>query len=487
MRTIATGTLLLLLAGCAGGVADSAPPLAGTSLPLPSPTSAPPPSRIEGSQLDWYLADAVGPDGAAIAGVYGKGWRSESAVGISGSGEPASPDSAWFTASLGKVVVATATLLLVEDGLVELDAPFGDYVSFETENPSTLRFVLSHRSRITDKLDHIDRCMTEEDREDIIAKAARDPIVAVGGDGSYSNTNYLLLGILIGEVTGMDPAAFMTERIFEPLGMESTHWPESQNGPTPFWLDGPAPECPKLTQALGTDGALVTTTADLDRFYRGLFDGSLLSDETLAEMLLFESEVFGVPYGLGIADVSEPIHPWLFYGFGGSGDGYNTRGFHDPSQGLSVIYYTQGDSGIDAETAIDAARGMLLAGSIADVIDSAEPVSILEDAIQPWAHYCSDAELRASNPVIGDACDPESLAESDPVQHTQRTALVDALWPSSVTFTDDPPGATVRIGGPVWTDEGLLVPIEQDGRGGLYLFRRTLEGWETDAFLTWEA
>jgi D-alanyl-D-alanine carboxypeptidase len=284
--------------------------------------------------------------GAVIVGVFGE-TAMTAAAGVDGDGRPVSVDRPWMTASLAKVITATAVLRLVEAGRVDLDAPIADYFDFPMSDRITVRHVMQHESTIPNMFSHIGTCTDESTVEEIKQRANTEPAGEPGEVSEYSNTNYLLLGLLIEAVTGQDPGEYIREHIFRPLGMDSTYWYESQEGPAPWW---PQPEssqgvgvfdCGELGGTIGTDGAVVTTLQDMDSFYRGLFGEDLISDETLQSMIQMDSQVFGLRYGLGIMELVDESRPDdLLYGHGGDAGWYQTAAFHDPVKGRSVVVFT---------------------------------------------------------------------------------------------------------------------------------------------------
>ena len=269
------------------------------------------------------------------------------AAGVDGDGRPVTADRPWMTASLAKVITATAVLQLVEEGGIDLGAPIADYFGFPMSDRITVRHVMQHESTIPNMFSHIDTCTDESTVEEIKQRASTDPVGEPGEVNEYSNTNYLLLGLLIESVSGQDPGDYITENIFRPLGMNGTYWFESQEGPAPWW---PQPEasqgvglfdCGELGETIGTDGALVTTLQDMDSFYRGLFGEDLISDETLQSMLEMDSQLFGLRYGLGIMELFYEARPDdLLYGFGGDAGWYQSAAFYDPLKGRTVVVFT---------------------------------------------------------------------------------------------------------------------------------------------------
>jgi D-alanyl-D-alanine carboxypeptidase len=285
----------------------------------------------------------LGGLGAVIVGVFEESSSTVSGSGEDGDGRRVDGDRPWETASLGKVFTAVAVLQLVDAGLVDLDAPVADYVDFPMSDQIIVRHVMQHRSGIRDMRPV--ECPDESTVAEI-EELAGIPTEPTGNSG-YSNTNYLVLGQLIGSVTGQDPGDYIRENVFAPLGMENTYWSQSQEGPSPWW---PKPEstqgvglydCGELGPTIGTDGAAVTTVTDMDAFYRGLFGGALLEDETLDDMLEMDNQLFGLGYGLGVGEMVDDAFPGdRLYGFGGEGGFYGTFAFHDPTKKRTVAVFT---------------------------------------------------------------------------------------------------------------------------------------------------
>jgi CubicO group peptidase (beta-lactamase class C family) len=142
-------------------------------------------------------------------------------------GVPASPDTVYEIGSLSKQFTASAIMLLVEEGKISLDERVSKYLP---DLPAawgevTIRHLLTHTSGVPnygggdhDKLRGQDVTPSE-----IIKTVADRPLDFHPGERyAYSNTNYTLLGMTIERVSGKPYGEFMTERIFQPMGMTAT-------------------------------------------------------------------------------------------------------------------------------------------------------------------------------------------------------------------------------------------------------------------------
>jgi CubicO group peptidase (beta-lactamase class C family) len=146
---------------------------------------------------------------------------------------PVTPESIFQTGSVGKQFTSMAIMMLVEEGKLGLDDKVTKYIP---ESPAawkdvTIRHLLTHTSGIADYggeeesmgkgVINFRKDYTEEQLVPTFAKMPMD--FAPGEKWSYSNTGYVLLGIVIHRVTGKFYGDFLQERIFGPLGMTATH------------------------------------------------------------------------------------------------------------------------------------------------------------------------------------------------------------------------------------------------------------------------
>ncbi len=228
-------------------------------------------------------------------------------------------------ASVSKTFVATTILLMYEDGLLSLDDTIGMYLDPSYPNipfHATIRNLLSHRTGINDYLNEnpamIPLIFTYPDSiwevDSILFNHVLPPNFPVDESWSYSNTNYLLAGKIIENITGNPWYEEVRERILVPLGLVHTFaYPfESPDG-QPFshcWADIPFTGEVKDLQGSGTSmdaffsaansaGCLISTPEDIAYFIDALFSGEILQPATLDEMQVNYSTNPGIIYGLG--------------------------------------------------------------------------------------------------------------------------------------------------------------------------------------------
>ncbi|MEV0390121.1 serine hydrolase domain-containing protein [Nonomuraea sp. NPDC050643] len=292
------------------------------------------------------LLDRVVAGGAvaAIAEVRDgdKVWRGASGRARLGAARPAPVDGRFRIGSVTKSFTATVVLQLVGEGRLSLSDSVERWLPGLVDRGAgiTVRHLLQHTSGLPEyTTGMMDRWGVPRQRyrtwsaRELVARAEALPRrLAPGAGFDYSNTNYIVLGLLIERVTGGSYAAEIGKRILRPLGLRHTHLP----GASPA-VPGPhahayVPVTRKgkvvpvdLTRfdptMAGAAGEIISTTADLNRFYRALFQGGLLRPAQLKEMKdLGRTE----EYGLGLE--AGPLPCGTAWGHGG-GPFYKTVAF----------------------------------------------------------------------------------------------------------------------------------------------------------------
>ncbi len=277
-----------------------------------------------------------------------------------------------------KAFVAVVVLQLVAENKVELDAPITKYLPKAiNDDRITVRQLLNHTSGLAnytqymglDKFEEV-RHRYYEPRELLDIANAHEPTGQPGEKFKYSNTNYVLLGLLTQKVTGRPVAENVDQRIIRKLGLRDTYWPglgdEAIRGRHPHGYartSNGVEDVTELDPSWGwAAGQIISTTTDLNTFFRALLKGDLLPQKELAEMqktVDTKGEMWpGAEYGLGIA--STPLTcGGRYWGHGGDIHGYETRGGVAPngrafSVAVTALPGTFQDSAEEAGKAHDA-------------------------------------------------------------------------------------------------------------------------------------
>jgi CubicO group peptidase (beta-lactamase class C family) len=191
------------------------------------------PGTIEGFEA--YINSFVGdnPPGLSILITLGGEVLYSQGFGIADgpNGMPAEPDTVYMWGSLAKPVTATAVMQLVDQGLVDLDAPVSDYLDyFPAEYGITVRQLLSHSAGLGESpaflLPHIRLDgQTLPDPDKVVRGYLEDfsgPMFEPGSASSYSNAGFLTLGQIVAEISGQPYIEYIQEHILAPLGMQNT-------------------------------------------------------------------------------------------------------------------------------------------------------------------------------------------------------------------------------------------------------------------------
>ncbi len=278
-------------------------------------------------------------DGFAVVVIDSEGRRTSGVAGTRADGTDMDAGDPWVIGSVTKAFVATTVMQLVDEGIISLADRPSDVLDFEfIPDEATVFDLLHHSSGIPDYLtgewpELMRSCPEKQPNpyDYVSSEKEFDP----GTQWSYSNTNYLVLGDLVEAVTGNPIEVEIRGRILDPLGLSDTYLLHVESGPEPmaasqdFFDTGPGPlsDCqmkPSVDPA-PVDGFMVSSVQDLDRFYRALFGGELVSDASLEAMM--SQEYVGAEFGQGLGVIhliDPPVDGVNIYANGGGIVGYKT-------------------------------------------------------------------------------------------------------------------------------------------------------------------
>ncbi|GAB1335626.1 serine hydrolase domain-containing protein [Streptomyces sp. E-15] len=336
-RTTAAGTTALLLT-------------AALTAALAAPAAAAPARPREGGHTVTReaieAAVAAGVPGATATARDAHGtWSATAGVGDTRTGAPRSAADRYRVGSITKTFVATVLLQLEAEGRLSLDDTVDTWLPGVVRGHGhdgrriTVRRLLNHTSGVYDYTQDADFVRTyflkdgflrhrydTRTPRDLVAIATRHaPVFAPGTSWSYSNTNYVLAGMVIEKVTGRSYATEIRRRVIDPLGLTATSVPGTRvtvprpssraYGKLAETTTGPTYDVTELNPSIASAaGEMISNSADLDRFYSALLRGKLLPAHQLKEMKT-TVEIAGVPnvrYGLGLMDtrLTCGVHVW---------------------------------------------------------------------------------------------------------------------------------------------------------------------------------
>ncbi|MFI9235631.1 serine hydrolase domain-containing protein [Streptomyces sp. NPDC053079] len=285
---------------------------------------------------------------AALASVKDRDGRTRTytaGVGDLATGAKVPVDGQVRIGSNTKTFTAVVVLQLVGEGKIDLDAHVDTYLPGLVRGEGidgsriTVRHLLQHTSGLPNYVKYLDdepRYYAPHELLDraLEHKAEFDP----GKKWAYSNTNYVLAGLIIEKITGHPVAKEIDRRVIKRIGLRHTYFPAPGDATIreahPKGYDRDATGAPldvtEFDPSWGwSAGQMISTNSDLNRFYSALLGGRLLPEAQLAQMrTTVPAEYFGrgARYGLGL--VSKPLScdDGVYWGHGGSTTGYETRG-----------------------------------------------------------------------------------------------------------------------------------------------------------------
>lgn len=277
-------------------------------------------------QLQSNLDDRVelyGDHGVSVCVILPDGNEWHGQAGVNGNNDDITESTVFHGASSTKTHVATCMMLLAEEGLVDLDAPWTDYVTLTAnfDEEITLRNLIGHTSGIKDYLETGGAAANilgdpnhfwtpVEILEDVVNDT---PNFSPGEDFEYSNSNFVLAGLIIETVTGNSLEVELRNRIWDPLGLDDTYlgaYDEYANVSGGVWWnfgsglqtynDDPYTSMLSFGYAAG---GIVSTSTNQAHFIRNLLQGNVVSAASLEEMMDYSSASFSswtAGYGLGL-------------------------------------------------------------------------------------------------------------------------------------------------------------------------------------------
>jgi D-alanyl-D-alanine carboxypeptidase len=266
--------------------------------------------------------------------------------------------------SIAKTFTAIVTLQLVDEGVLSLDDTITKWLDdpVVTAIPNvdrvTLRQLLTHTSGIYDFADDNDgtfwvdafmgpnadwtKVWTPQELLAYAAAGKHDPYFEPGANYFYSNTNYILIGLIVESATGKKYGDELQRRILTPLALNDTFMPEGQELPEGT-IDAYQNIDGELLSLAGTNvswawtfGGMVSTILDLARFSHAVYSGELLSPASFQEMFAyFPAKHDGYWEGIGLYKIE--TSSGQMDGTDGTGPGANSSMFRLASEDLTIL------------------------------------------------------------------------------------------------------------------------------------------------------
>jgi len=271
-----------------------------------------------------------------------------------------------------KMFTATTILLLQEEGKINLNDKIANHLSgdnidkIENAEKATIRQLLQHSSGIYNYIQNLqfqtaslNNLVKEWQADDLLKYAyKKSAYCKPDEDVIYSNTNYILLGLLIEKIEGKPLHQVFEEKIFNPLGLSHTQF--AGKNPVPDGIIRGYIDLYSNLQVLEStyfsgwdyytaDGGLISNPYDMNVFFRALMNHEIISQQSLNEMLTWKTpkeqdpEFYEIYYGLGIFKMNTPKGEVYFH----SGDaiGYYANMMFFPDDSTTVVYAVNSNYG----------------------------------------------------------------------------------------------------------------------------------------------
>jgi D-alanyl-D-alanine carboxypeptidase len=350
----------------AGSPAPSGPP--------PNPTTAERRALQMAARLRVELdraRRALGIPGVSATILFpdGTSWTGVSGFADVARNVPITPDTAFAVASVTKTFTSALILQLVDEGRLHLDdaaAPLLPPLPLKVDRRITVGMLLNHTSGLADfflnpAIDGpLQKAPATAWTTARTLRYTRKPLSPPGRAFHYSNTNYVLLGLIAERVTGRPYAESIRTRLLDPFGLAATWVQVAEPGSLPlahgYRLPGTKRDVKPIDLADGTGvapfrsvvsaagpaGSIAATSGDLARWARALYGGDVLGPTGTATLLggFHHATDYapGVIYGYGVQVLAIDGHPSL--GHSGRLLGFRSAMRHFPIDGLTIAVLT---------------------------------------------------------------------------------------------------------------------------------------------------
>lgn len=257
----------------------------------------------------------------------------------------ASGNTKYRIGSISKTFTAAIILQLIDEKKLTTETKLAQYFpALQNSDKITVEQLLRHRSglfNLTNSADYLSWMEQPKSRAELLEIIAKNPnVFEPDQKAEYSNTNYVLLSYIAEKVEDKDFSEILKDRITEPLGLRNTYYggkiaPEKNEALsyTHFNRWEPASETDMSIPAGA--GAVISTPTDLNTFFYSLFNGKVVSDNSLAKMKKLVDN-----FGMGIVQI--PFHERKGFGHNGGIDGFRSVAAYFPDDNVSVAYTTNG-------------------------------------------------------------------------------------------------------------------------------------------------
>ncbi len=295
------------------------------------------------------------------------------------------PTDRFRIASVSKTFTAALILQLVDEGLLSVDDLLADHLDLlEHDTGITIAHLLNHSAGVPEYSSTMAFRSNDEvpwTDEELIAVVADEALLHTpGGAWSYSNSHYVLLGMVAESLTGEELPSLFQDRFFDPLGLDETETPQDSWGNIVPCYVGETDTTDSIHAGVGIAAAgLTSSPADLLRWGTAFGSGELVRSETYAlqqsdPLVVLEDNVWdgpGIWDGLGILLLGESLDdPELELGHNGALNGAAAWMGYRPSRGATMVIL--GNSWAQDGASLDKDYPLKISWDLWDVIEAAD-------------------------------------------------------------------------------------------------------------------
>jgi CubicO group peptidase (beta-lactamase class C family) len=258
----------------------------------------------------------------------------------------ATPETRYRIGSISKMFTTVMIMQLIGENKLSLSTPLSKFFNKVPNADSiTIAELLNHHSGLynfTNSEDYVKYMTEPKNRQQMLGIIENQkPAFKPGQKGEYSNTNFVLLGYIIEDITGKSYQQNLSERITSQIGLKNTMYGSkinhAANEASSFeFADGKWKMLPETDMSIpGGAGAVISTTPDLNTFINALFDGKLISESSLKEMMTMKDG-----YGMGM--IKFPFYDRIAYGHNGGIDGFSSSLAYFPEDKVAIAFCSNG-------------------------------------------------------------------------------------------------------------------------------------------------
>ncbi len=338
------------------------------------------------NQLDQQLADRS-LKGAAVSIIYPDNSIWHGSSGVSHGMVPIDNSMVFGIGSITKTLVAATVLLLQEDGLLSVTDSLHQWLpAYPNISPNiTITQLLQHRSGLYNYTTNTvwgnavnSDFSASWTADSVLMHYINAPLAAPGATFGYSNTNYLLLGRIIEEATDSTWLQVLRHRILVPHQLNSIYAEGLETRTGTFahnWqvlsatnmvdLETALPSQKAIFTSADAAGMLASNSYDLARFAELLFEGEILEQASLNQLIQFAPIPGSLYTGYGYGIMRINYQGKQIYGHGGNIPGFSAMLLHSPVSGISVsVLINQDDDAVHLGLAmLNAAQNLLISAT----------------------------------------------------------------------------------------------------------------------------